>query len=107
MLGNLNPQVTGNCDLATSTDYANVFSIITEAKKMSILCVQTNWMFPSRFRDFAKMTLTRVVDCDWNRATIVLNVTRVQSESLKIVTRVESLTRVTLSLHVPTSVEQI
>jgi len=26
MLGNLNPQVTGNCDLATSTDCANFFS---------------------------------------------------------------------------------
>jgi len=26
MLGNLNPQVTENSDLATSTDYANFFS---------------------------------------------------------------------------------
>jgi len=26
MLGNLNPQVTGNCDLVTSADYANFFS---------------------------------------------------------------------------------
>jgi len=26
MLRNLNPQVTGNCDLATSTEYANFFS---------------------------------------------------------------------------------
>jgi len=25
MLGNRNPQVTGNCDLAMSTDYANFF----------------------------------------------------------------------------------
>ena len=34
-----------------------------------------------------------------NRVTIFLNVTRVDSESPKIVTRVESLTLVTLSLH--------
>jgi len=26
MLGNLNPEVTWNCDLATSTDNANFFS---------------------------------------------------------------------------------
>jgi len=26
MLGNLNPQVSGNYDLVTSTDYANFFS---------------------------------------------------------------------------------
>jgi len=54
-----------------------------------------------------KMTLTRVFDCDSChsvkkrdsiRVTIILNVTRVESESLNIVTRVESLTRVTLSL---------
>jgi len=63
--------------------------------------------------DFAKMTLTQVIDCDstrvespsfstWlesSRVTIFLNVTRVESESPKFVTRVESLTRVTLSLH--------
>jgi len=48
------------------------------------------------------MTLTRVESfCekrDSSRVTIFLNVTRVESESQHIVTRVESLTRVTLSL---------
>jgi len=59
------------------------------------------------------MTLTResrVIDCDSSRVesfcekcdssrvTIFLNVTRVESKSPQIVTRVESLTRVTLPL---------
>jgi len=49
------------------------------------------------------MTLTRVSRVELFcknviRVTIFLNVTRVESESPKIVTRVESLTRVTLSL---------
>ena len=43
------------------------------------------------------MTRTRVIDCYSNRVTIVLSVTRIESETPKIVTRVESLTRVTLS----------
>jgi len=48
------------------------------------------------------MTLTRVESfCekrDSSRVTIFFNMTRVELESPKIVTRVESLTRVTLSL---------
>jgi len=40
---------------------------------------------------------------DSSRVTIFLNVTRVESESPKIAIRVESLTRVMLSLQVPTT----
>jgi len=40
-----------------------------------------------------------------SRVTIFLNVTRVESESPKIVTRVESLTRVTLSLEARLKIE--
>ena len=32
MVGNLDPQVTGNCDLATSTDYANFSAVITDVE---------------------------------------------------------------------------
>jgi len=32
MLGNLNPQVTGNCDLVTSADYANFSAVITDVE---------------------------------------------------------------------------
>jgi len=62
-----------------------------------------------RLRDFVKMTLTRVASSysvknvtrfDSIRATIVLNVTWVESESPKIVTWAKSLTRVMLSLLV-------
>jgi len=82
------------------------------SKKCLFLCVQTNWVVhqEQELIDFVKMTLTRVIDCEssrvilWktrlesSRVTILLNVTRVESESSKIVTRVESLTRITLSL---------
>ena len=38
MLGNLNPQVTGNCDLATSTDCANFFSSYHWCWKLKKYC---------------------------------------------------------------------
>jgi len=44
----------------------------------------------------------RVIDCDWSLVTIVLNVTRVDFESPKIMTHVASLTPVTLSLVIST-----
>ena len=34
---NLNPQVTGNCDLATFTDYANFSAIITDVENKKLL----------------------------------------------------------------------
>jgi len=74
--------------------------------------MQTNWVCQSQALRFCKndsvssldsLIVTRVESfCekrDSSRVTIFLNVTRVESESLKIVTRVESLTRVTLSLE--------
>jgi len=42
MLRNLNPQVTENCDLVTSTDYANFFSIITDVDKLKNCCDAIN-----------------------------------------------------------------
>jgi len=84
--------------------------IITEAKNAHFFKCTRSGFVHQELRDFVKMALTRVIDCDssrvilwktWldlSRVTIFLNVTRVESESPKIVTRVESLTRVTLSL---------
>ena len=77
--------------------------------------MQTNWVCRSEALRFCKndsdsslesLIVTGVESfCekrDSTRVTIFLNVTRVESESPKIVTRVESLTRVTLSLpHIP------
>jgi len=73
--------------------------------------VQTNWVCSSGTQRFCKndsdsslesLTVTRVESfCgkyDSCRVTILFNVTQVESESPKIVTRVELLTRVTLSL---------
>jgi len=69
--------------------------------------VETNWIGLSiRGSDsdssLASLIVTRVESfcekCDWSRVTIVLNVTGVESKSPKIVTRLMSLTRVTLSL---------
>jgi len=72
--------------------------IITEEKMLISLCANEVGLSIRNSRDFVKMTLTRVIDCGSIRVTIFLNVTRVKSESPKIVTRVASLTRVTLSL---------
>jgi len=71
------------------------------SKKSSFLCVQTNWVCPSRIQRFCKndsdsslesLTVTRVESfCekrDSNRVTIFFNETRVEFESPKIVTRV-------------------
>ena len=79
--------------------------------KCSFLCVQTNWVCPSGTQRYCKndsdsslesLTVTRVESfCekrDSSRVTIFLNVTWVDSESPQIMTRVELLTRVTLSL---------
>ena len=78
------------------------------SKKCSFLCVQTNWVCLSEAQRFCK---NGSVSSYWlwlesrhsvknvTRVTIFLNVTRIESESPKITTRVESLTRVTLSLH--------
>jgi len=81
------------------------------SKKCSFLCVQTKWVCPSGIQRFCKtdsdsslesLIVTRVESfCEKHkkcRVTIFLNVTRIESESPKIVTRVETLTRVTLSL---------
>jgi len=71
--------------------------------------MQTNWFVDQRLWDFAKMTLTRVESSHsvktWlesSRVTIFLNVTPVESESPKIVTRVKS-SRVIDSSHAITS----
>ena len=82
--------------------------IITEAKNDHFFVCKRTGFVHQELRYFEKMTLTRVTDFDSSRLilwktwlesrTIFLNVTRVESESTKIVTRVESLTRVTLSL---------
>jgi len=71
------------------------------SKKCSFLCVQTTGFVHQRLRDFVKngfdltlesLIVTRVESfCekrDSNRVTIFLNVTRVEPESPKIVTRV-------------------
>ena len=88
--------------------------IITEAKNAYFFVCKRTGFAHQKLRDFVKLTLTRV-SCYWlwlessqvilwktwldsSRVTIFLNVTRIESESPKIVTRVESLTRVTLSL---------
>jgi len=42
MLENLNPQVTGNCDLVTSTDYANFFSSYHWCWKLKNYCEAIN-----------------------------------------------------------------
>jgi len=42
MLGNLNPQVTWNCDLATSTDYASFFSSYHWCWKLKNCCEAIN-----------------------------------------------------------------
>jgi len=76
--------------------------------------MQTNWVCQSEALRFCKnnsdsslesLIATRVESfCekrDSSRVTIFLKVTRVESGSPKIVTRVESLTRVTLSLPAP------
>ena len=55
--------------------------------------MQTKWVCPSGTQRFCKN------DSDWSRVTIFLNVTRFESESPKILTRVELLTWVTLSLQ--------
>jgi len=81
------------------------------SKKSLFLCVKTNWICASGTQRFCKndsdpslesLIVTRVESIckkrDSSRVTIFFNVTRVESESPKIVTRVESLTRVTLSL---------
>jgi len=86
--------------------------IITEAKNAHFFMCKRTAFVHQKLRDFVKMTLTRAIDCDLcrtesfcvkrdsSRVTIFLNVTRVESESPKVVTRVESLTRVTLSLQI-------
>ena len=93
-----------------NTKFALILIITGPKNDHFSVCKQTRFV-DQRLWDFAKMTLTPVSshDCDssrveWfcekresNRVTIFLNVTRVESESSKIVTRVESLTRVTLS----------
>jgi len=66
-------------------------------------------VYPSEAQSFVKVTLTRVSDCDSSRVILCkmwlessyhfVNMTRVEPESVKIVTRVESLTRVKLSLQ--------
>ena len=74
--------------------------------------MQTNWVCPSGAQRFCKnysdpilesLIVTRVESfCEKREAspvTILLNVTRIMSESIKIVTQVQSLTRVTLSLN--------
>jgi len=88
--------------------------IITGPKNDHFFACKRTGFVDQRLWDSAKMTLTRV-SSHWlwlkssrvilwktwlesSRVTIFLTVTRVESESLKIVTRVESLTRVTLSL---------
>jgi len=71
--------------------------IITETKNSDFFVCKRIEFVHQRLRDFAKMTLTRVVK--WlERVTIFLNATRVESESPKIVTRVDSLIGVQLSL---------
>ena len=42
MLGNLNPQMTGNCDLGTSTDYVNFFSSYHWCWKLKNYCEAIN-----------------------------------------------------------------
>jgi len=81
------------------------------SKKCLFLCVQTNWLYPSGTQRFCKndsdsslesLTVTRLIlRKTWlqsSQVTVFLNLTRVESESPKIVTWVESMTRVTLSL---------
>jgi len=41
MLGNLNPQVTGYCDLTTSTDYANFSTVITDIENQKVIVKQS------------------------------------------------------------------
>jgi len=53
------------------------------------------------------MPLTRDIDCVSSLVTIFLSVTRVEPESPEIVTRVEPLTRITLSLHYGTEITQL
>jgi len=84
--------------------------IITEAKNPHFFVCKRTGFVHQELSDFVKMTLSRVIDCDsirvilwktWlesSRVTIFFKVTRDESKSPKIVTRVESLTRVTLSL---------
>jgi len=86
--------------------------IITEAKNANFfMCKRTEFVH-EELRDFVKMTLARL-SSHWlwlesshsvknvtrfGSSHRFLNVTRVESETPKIVTRVESLTRVTLSV---------
>ena len=65
--------------------------IITEAKKCSILCVQTNWVCPPEAQWFCKN------DSESSLESLIANGVE-SSHAVKIVTRAESLTRVTLSL---------
>jgi len=76
--------------------------IITEAKSAHFFVCKRTGFVHQELRDFVNMTLTRVIDCnssrvilwetwlEWNRVTIFLNVTRVESQKI--------VTRVTLSL---------
>jgi len=68
--------------------------IITEAKNAHFFVCKRTGFVHQGLRDFVKMTLTRVESfCekrDSSRVTIFLVVTQVESESPKIVTRVES-----------------
>ena len=74
--------------------------MITEAKNAHVfVCKRTGFVY-QEVRDFVKMTLTRVIVCEssrvilWKiwfesiRVTVFLNVTRVEPESPKIVSRV-------------------
>jgi len=95
--------------------FAPILNITGPKNDHFFVCKQTGFV-DQRLWDFAKITLTRV-SSHWlwlessrvilwktwlesSRVTVFLNVTRLESESPKIVTRVrvESLTRFTLSL---------
>jgi len=84
--------------------------IITETKNAHFFVCKRTGFVHQELKDIVKMTLTRVIDCDssrvilwktWlesSRVSISLKVTPVEYDLPQIVTRVESLTRVTLSL---------